>query len=244
MFRRSSAWTSRPGFGSNARSAFAEAIRTSCASPRPTICKKLISTASSKNSMSTNERADESLGLNAPISRRDFLNGALLASAGLRLNFSPLELLAQTEDFNGYGGVGDYSKSNGNTREVLLCGHQIRDGRFNSLPGDLLDIGEIYDCVIVGGGISGLAAALFFQRLAGPGKTCLVLDNHAIFGGEAKRNEFLVDGHRLLAHQGSAFFPVPYPRSFIARFYESIGMKSPRFEYQRWSGSSPERSEE
>jgi len=190
--------------------------------------------------MSTNERADESLGLNAPISRRDFLNGALLASGSLRLNLSPFELLAQTEDFNGYGGVGDYSKSNGNTREVLLCGHQIRDGRFNSLPVDLLNIGEIYDCVIVGGGISGLAAALFFQRLAGPGKTCLVLDNHAIFGGEAKRNEFLVDGHRLIAHQGSAFFPVPYPRSFIARFYESIGMQSPRFEYQRWSGSSPE----
>ena len=122
--------------------------------------------------MSTNERADESLGLNASISRRDFLNGALLASGGRLLNLSPLELLAQTDDFNGYGGVGDYRKSNGNTREVLLCGHQIRDGFFNSLPVDLLDIGETYDCVIVGGGISGLAAALFFQRLAGAGKTC------------------------------------------------------------------------
>jgi spermidine dehydrogenase len=192
--------------------------------------------------MSTSARADDPLGLNAPISRRDFLNGALLASGGLLLNLSPLELLAQTqaEDFNGYGGVGDYSKSNGNPLEVLLAGHQIRDGRFNSLPADLIDTGETYDCVIVGGGISGLAAALFFQRLAGTGKTCLLLDNHAIFGGEAKRNEFMVDGHRLIAHQGSAFFPVPYPRSFIARFYESIGMKSPRFEYQRWAGNTAE----
>jgi len=178
--------------------------------------------------------------MNAPISRRDFLNGALLATGSLLLNLSPLELLAQSDDFNGYGGVGDYSKSNGNTLEVLQAGHQIRDGRFNSLPADLIDTGETYDCVIVGGGISGLAAALFFQRLAGSSKTCLVLDNHAIFGGEAKRNEFIVDGHHLTAHQGSAFFPVPYPRSFIARFYESIGMKSPRFEYQRWSGNAPE----
>ena len=46
-----------------------------------------------------------------------------------------------------------------------------------------------------------------------------MLDNHPIFGGEAKRNEFLVDGHRLLAHQGSALFQVNYPHSFIERFY-------------------------
>jgi spermidine dehydrogenase len=72
------------------------------------------------------------------------------------------------------------------------------------------------------------------------GKTCLVLDNHPIFGGEAKRNEFLVDGHRLVAHQGSALFQVNYPRSFIERFYESIGLKTPRLEYQKWGGPGPE----
>jgi spermidine dehydrogenase len=92
----------------------------------------------------------------------------------------------------------------------------------------------------VGGGISGLAAALIFQRHAGKGKTCLVIDNHPIFGGEAKRNEFLVDGHRLVAHQGSAFFPVPYPHSFIARFYESVGLKTPRLDYQKWESADPE----
>jgi spermidine dehydrogenase len=185
-------------------------------------------------------RQDDPLGMNQPITRRDFLNTALLASGGLLLeSVAPKDLLAETGDWDGYGGVGDYSKSNGNTRAVLEAGHQIRDGRFDSLPSNLAGTEEVYDCVVVGGGISGLAAALFFQRQASQGKNCLVLDNHPIFGGEAKRNEFIVDGQRLIAHQGSAFFPVPFPHSFIGRFYESIGMKSPRFEYQGWTGRTP-----
>jgi len=182
------------------------------------------------------------------ITRRDFLNASLLASGGLLLNpLSPADLLganAQTrpseDDWTGYGGVGDYANSNGNTLAILEAGHQIRDHQFESLPASVIDTGETYDCVVVGGGISGLAAALIFQRHAGKDKTCLVLDNHPIFGGEAKRNEFLVDGHRLIAHQGSAFFPVPYLHSFIGRFYESIGLRTPRLEYQKWDSSSPE----
>ncbi len=190
--------------------------------------------------------ADESLGMNVEqgITRRDFLNATLLASGGMLLNpLSPADILANNnseDDWTGYGGVGDYAHSNGNTLAVVNAGHQIRDHAFESLPQNLTDTGEIYDCVIVGGGISGLAAALIFQRHAGPGRTCLVLDNHPVFGGEAKRNEFLVGGHRLVAHQGSAFFPVPYPHSFIARFYESIGLEKPRLDYQAWDKSAPE----
>jgi len=56
--------------------------------------------------------------------------------------------------------------------------------------------------VVTGGGISGLAAALFLKRQAGARHYCLLLENHAIFGGEARRNEFLVDGRHLIAHQG------------------------------------------
>src|SRR5579859_426026 len=201
------------------------------------------------DSNGSNPRADKALGLEQEITRRDFLNATLLASGGLLMSAnSPAHLWAQTahaatpmgDDWTGYGGVGDYANSNGNTTSVLEAGHQIRDGAFESLPASVIDTGESYDCVVVGGGISGLAAALIFQQQSGRGKTCLVLDNHPVFGGEAKRNEFLVDGHRLIAHQGSAFFPVPYPRSFIARFYESIGLKTPRLEYQKWSSSSPE----
>jgi len=198
-----------------------------------------------------NSPSDKALGLEQRITRRDFLDATLLASGGLLLApVSPAQLLAKAaaksaenqanDDWTGYGGVGDYANSNGNTTGVMEAGHQIRDGMFERVPASAIDTGETYDCVVVGGGISGLTAALIFQRQAGKGKTCLVLDNHPIFGGEAKRNEFLVDGHRLIAHQGSAFFPVPYPHSFIGRFYESIGLKTPRLEYQKWGGSAPE----
>src|SRR5437762_4006215 len=177
------------------------------------------------------------LGMNEPISRRDFLNGALLAGAGLLLN-GKAATISPADAFNGYGGVGDYRHSNGNTWEVLSTGHALRDGAFEQRVADAVDTGEMYDLVAVGGGISGLAAAIFFQKYRGG--RALVIDNHAIFGGEAKRNEFLVDGHRLTAHQGSAIFLVPKKAGYTDRFYEMIGMDRSSFDYQTWRGPSPE----
>jgi len=176
------------------------------------------------------------------ITRRDFLGSTLLASGAFLLNgLTPAELLASAQDdWTGYGGIGDYRASNGNTLAVLEAGHKMRDGAYKPLPADTIDTGETYDCVVVGGGISGIAAALFFQRLAGADKTCLILENHPIFGGEAKQNEFEVDGKRLIAHQGSAIYLVPYPHSFIARFYDSIGLHTPKLSYQKWAGAQPE----
>src|SRR5262249_50264919 len=54
--------------------------------------------------------------------------------------------------------------------------------------------------------------------------------------------EFLVDGQRLVAHQGSAIFLVPQKGGYTDRFYEMIGMDRSVFDYQRWAGggSSPE----
>jgi spermidine dehydrogenase len=180
---------------------------------------------------------DTALGMHAPITRRDFLGSTLLASgAALLGGATPIELMAAGDDWNGYGGVGEYSKSNGNTLEVLQAGHKMRDHGYDPASAETIDTGEIYDCVVVGGGISGLAAALVFKRKAGPKTTCLILENHSIFGGEAKQNEFLVDGTRLYAHQGSAIYLVPYPHSFIARFYDSIGLHTPRLSYQKWAG--------
>ena len=92
--------------------------------------------------------------------------------------------------------------------------------------------------MIVGGGISGLAAALFFQRQAGSGKTYPILENHPIFGGEAKQNEFLVDNHRLIAHQGSAIYQLQYPHSFLARFYDSVGLFHSQIELSKMGRTS------
>jgi spermidine dehydrogenase len=179
--------------------------------------------------------------MQTPVTRRDFLGSALLASGAALLGpLTPEQLLAQQDDFTGYGGVSEYNPSNGNTLRVLQAGHQIRDSVYDPLPKDIIEAGEIYDCVIVGGGISGLAAALFLHRRARPGAKSLVLENHPIFGGEAKQNEFLVDGQRLVAHQGSAIYQLQEPRSFLAQFYDSIGMKTPKLTYQKWTGPEPE----
>jgi spermidine dehydrogenase len=184
---------------------------------------------------------DTAASADSQITRRDFLGSTLLASgAALLGSLSPAQLLALEDNFTGYGGVGEYRNSNGNTWDVLRAGHTIRDAVYRKLPNDIIDTGETYDCVIVGGGISGLAAGLFFQRQAGAGTKCLILEDHPIFGGEAKQNEFLVDGQRLIAHQGSAIYQLQYPHSFLARFYESIGLKAPRLTYQKWGGNDPE----
>lgn len=164
------------------------------------------------------EQGDGALGMDASMTRRDFLGSTLLASgASLLSGLNPAQLLAmgnssspagsEKDDWTGYGGVGEYSRSNGNTYAVMEAGHKMRDGAYDPLPADTIDTGETYDCVVVGGGISGLAAALFFTRQTergkpGPNKTCLILENHPIFGGEAKQNEFEVDGKKLVAHQG------------------------------------------
>src|SRR5262249_4170464 len=108
----------------------------------------------------TNSRADKTLGLDQEITRRDFLNSTLLGSGALLLKpRSPAEWLAQndasdSDDWTGYGGIGDYANSNGNTQAVLEAGHRIRDREFEKIPDHVVETGEVYDCVIVGGGIS------------------------------------------------------------------------------------------
>ena len=70
-----------------------------------------------------------------------------------------------------------------------------------------------------------------------PGGRCLILDNHPIFGGEAKRNEFLVDGHRLIGPQGSNDFGVQAETGGPDDYFTSLGI--PReYEYREPEGAA------
>src|SRR5687767_11851459 len=130
------------------------------------------------------EPSDRALGMDERISRRDFLNAAALASgAALMVPLTPRERLAAEDDWTGYGGVGDYRFANGNTKEVMDAAHAVRDRRLDALPRATVDTRETFDLAVVGGGLTGLAAALFFEQQAPAGSSCLVLDDHAIFGG-------------------------------------------------------------
>src|SRR5262249_56153972 len=72
---------------------------------------------------------------------------------------------------------------------------------------DNAPVDESYDLVVVGGGISGLAAAWFYRRALGAGARILILDNHDDFGGHAKRNEFTAAPRSLIRHAGTPSIP-------------------------------------
>jgi len=158
--------------------------------------------------MDDDERAR--LGVQASITRRDFVNGAL-AGAGTSAPGGAVgrPVHADTDTFTGYGGVGDYASANGNTWPVIQAAHRLRDGRYNEAAFQAARPGGEFDLVVVGGGIAGLSAAYYFARATGQAKRTLLLENHSIPGGEARQNEFIVDGERLLGPQGSNDFGVP-----------------------------------
>lgn len=72
-----------------------------------------------------------------------------------------------------------------------------------------LSVEETYDFVIAGAGISGLAAAFFYQKKFGADKKILLLDPLQHFGGHALRNEFDLEGSSLLGYGGSESFQSP-----------------------------------
>jgi spermidine dehydrogenase len=91
----------------------------------------------------------------------------------------------------------------GSHRGSYEVAHALRDGaRWDDL-GPEAETGERYDLVVVGGGLSGLAAAYFFRKEAGPEARILVLDNCDDFGGHATRNEFRSGGRTLLINGGT-----------------------------------------
>jgi spermidine dehydrogenase len=197
-----------------------------------------VSTNSGRSSFDSEER---DLGLDASITRRDFLNASLLATGAVLLK-TPAPLVRQSSastnpEWDGFAGVGDYARSHGNMWASFTTAHELRDGKFsgNRARAAAVDTGERYDLIVVGGGLSGLGAAAFFQKLKGG--RCLVLDNHAMVGGEAKRNEFVVDGVHLIGPQGSNDFGTRLPAGWAGDYWKELGLPHgvDAFEYQAWA---------
>lgn len=183
------------------------------------------------------------------ITRRDFLNGVLVGVGGAMFGCRPVDRPSTggeilDAEWYGYGGVGDFRLSHGNTPDVVQVAHRLRDGGFAGSLGPV-EISERYDLVIVGAGISGLGAALEYVKHRKPGQSCLMLDNHPIFGGEAKENEFDVGGVRLIGPQGSNGFFIPEAVADVEaasgdpRYYADLGV--PReFRFREWpAGENP-----
>src|SRR5882724_4030646 len=150
------------------------------------------------------------------MTRRDFVGGTLVGAGAVLLGMgSPADMRtaqAQTvaskmtglgPDWTGPGGIGDYARSNGNTHEVVNAAHGgIRNQQFDAMLRAAHATGEEVDVIVVGCGIAGLSACWTYRKER-PNGTVLMLDQHPIFGGEAKQNEFEVDGYHLFAPQGA-----------------------------------------
>src|SRR5260370_14365273 len=97
----------------------------------------------------------------------------------------------------------------GNHDGTFTFAHRLRDGEGVDSFGDVANTGESYDLIVVGGGISGLAAAYFYRKRAGKNARILILDNHDDFGGHAKRNEFRAGGRLVLSYGGTQSMESP-----------------------------------
>ncbi len=177
------------------------------------------------------KRSDRELGMDRSISRRDFLNGVGVAAAGAlvpgrafaeamaALEGSARAKAAYPPLLTGMRG------SHPGSFEVA---HELaRDGRSDWGAVREPDA-ELYDLIVVGGGISGLAAAHFYRQ-HDPGARILILDNHDDFGGHAKRNEFELGGRTIIGYGGSQSLEDPGDYSEVAReLLRAIGVDIPR----------------
>ena len=162
------------------------------------------------------------------ISRRDFLNGAALtiaagltpaAQVGAQVAAQPVRYPPALTGLRGQH-AGSFEAAHAQAYDRTRF-------RLDDAP-----IEERYDLVVVGAGISGLAAAWFYRRAAGPSARILVLDNHDDFGGHAKRNEFTLDGRLVLGYGGSESIDSPGTNySYVAKaLLRELGVEIARFE--------------
>jgi len=142
------------------------------------------------------------------IDRRDFLNGIRLAiAAGLT---PAAQMAAAASNYppalTGLRGQGSGS---------LDVAHALAlQGKKYSIAG--LPVEAHYDLVVIGAGISGLAAAWFYLRQS-KGARVLILDNLEDFGGHANRNEFQAGGRLIVGYGGAESLEAPGSYSSVAK---------------------------
>ena len=162
-------------------------------------------------------KTDKLLGMNRPITRRDLLQGMALATTGLAMPHFALANTAESSSYllhnPPYPPALDGLR--GNHQGSFEVSHGLaRYGQTNW--GDLNAVNDVYDLIIVGAGISGLSAAHFYAAKH-PHARILILDNHDDFGGHAKRNEFEVNGRKILGYGGAQTMQEPSGYSDIVK---------------------------
>ena len=164
-------------------------------------------------------------------SRRDFLNGCAVGAAGLHL--TPTEALAEGL-IPGHALGPEYyppalTGMRGSIAGTFEIAHALaRSGQTFSMPEVQTD--STYDLVVVGGGISGLAAAKLFRDRFGNSARILIIDNHDDFGGHARRNEITVDDKTLIGYGGSQAIDTPSAYSKVAsQLLRDVGIYVERF---------------
>ena len=161
------------------------------------------------------------------VTRRDFLNGTRVA-IGASLLGPWVEAFGTSP--TGFGLGADYYPP---AKTGLRGSH---DGAWETMHARVAgaswpagDPEETVDLVIVGAGISGLAAAYFYRR-QNPGARILILDNHDDFGGHAKRNEFKVGDRTQIAYGGTEAIDTPSSYTRIAStLLDDLGIDTQRF---------------
>jgi spermidine dehydrogenase len=172
------------------------------------------------------DQRDRELGMRSKITRRDFLNGVAITAGAAVM---PWHLFGAEQETNA-GTSPDYyppakTGLRGSHPGSFDVAHSLRDGTFWDSVGAPQDTGESYDLIVVGGGISGLAAAHFYRKNAGENARILILDNHDDFGGHAKRNEFRVGPDFRLGFGGTFSIESPAPYSAVAKsVIEDLGI--------------------
>lgn len=179
------------------------------------------------------------------ISRRDFLNGMLLASGGLLVSQSiPLRALAASQNTcDGSIGQDPRALRGGNLPSTYLIAHWMRDRRL-TFGSDYVQLAkgcdskegkfqvetlpEKYDVIICGSGLSGLSSAFYLLRRR-PKTRILILDGNPWVGGNAGRDD--QPPLSVISATGGAYAVPPYA-PFQKEIYGQIGIDWEKYKIQ------------